>query len=604
MKVDKSAERQTPPGWTTSAANQVMRSRSQLLVAEGPLPSFFLSSLHPPTLPRPPLYRQDNGDVMAIKGPEQRKEKMGRVIRDDPVYRRMLLARGKTVAAGPAPVRAGGSGARVRPRQTVLKVISYTKSSSGVTNMVNYVARDRAEDRAAGVPKPVLRDETGTVITPAEARRRLGDEWGVVSDSKNLSKKARAAPVKERLEMPVEDRLFRRQAAHVTFSVQVRDQREREIVEGVLIAGVGTLFGSDPKDGEDGRGFPVVWAMHEDHGAGGRIHAHFIVPVKPKGKKQALRMGPRDLLVMRGRLTERLQEMGIDVEATMREDRGELREKIAHGEERLRAPGRRDAGRGKREITAARVPEWAESHGLDYAARTVRRLQDQGKTLAVPPKETKKRGGQAPEVAGDMGEDLGRVLGEMYMDSVEARDSWEAMRRELQDSEKNKGLADWLLVNRPEFFGETRARLPKRLRPLVRKLAAGTPVPPRPATPASGGPGQGERLRKMVQDARRLVDLAYDAGEVITSLDRVAVGLGLPAESGIGQDPVVAAAVRKEMRTFAQLAQDALARGLGIAAPAPARPTSGSGGRTAEGRDGKTPHGSGGSRGGGGRDER
>ncbi len=562
--------------------------------------------------------------AMSVRGPEIHKERMGRVLKDtaeDRAYKRMLSARGAAVVGrrhgGGSGGRGQGASRTSSARQVVFKVLSHTKSFDGVTNMVDYVGRNRAQDRANDIEQPVMRDENGTAVAVRDAHRRLRDTWDLRRDHENLSKVARAATPEQRREMTNDERLYRRQAAHLMVSLQMRDEGDARAFEMAMLKGVHDLFGAgaaagggrqfdnpgagapaggsrlfnNPGAGAPG-GRPALWAIHTDHGGDGLIHAHILVATKGHDGRQ-MRIGRRELLLMRGYFTAQMQDMGLEVEATQREDRPDLRDAIATGREPLRKDTVRQPGRDKPMANVmARAPDWAMSYGVDYTAERSRILGARvrgtdsddataDKTvpppgpdpldMALPKLTAKMRRRRKPKRTAEAADALRKAFQMIYANPGEALESFHAMAAELERREGAATLADWAVANQPALFGMPRRDIPPPLRLRLRHLArrAERPEMSKPqAVPASAR----ERMHQMVERSALPLRIARDRAAGMASLRDLADSLD-------AIDPALAAGVREEMHAFGALAERTIAIAGGGRAAEPPIPAS-SGGRT------------------------
>lgn len=452
---------------------------------------------------------------------------------EERAYRALLLARGRRVVerGGRAPGRAPTGGGR---SEAVMKVLSWGKSRRSVVGMVAYVARDRAEDRRAGREQPVLRDESGAVVAPAEARRRLerGGEWGLLDDADNLSPAARRAGAAVRRHMPEQERLQRRQAAHVMFSIGVAGAGDAERLEAAVAETVAEAFGE--------AGHPALWCLHRDHG--NRLHAHVVVGARSRVTGRGLRLGRRELMLLRALFAERAQAVGLAVHATQRMDRPEVRDAVLAGRERLRAGWRAAPGRGalprRPGHLEARAPEWSAGWGAWARARRPDRARPPLPAVGVPP--------PAPgEDATGRRERVGALFGLLFEDAGQARRAFDSLRAELQEREGSEDLAHWWLVHHPEAFGRPRRRLGGRqAQRRLRRLLQG--VRPEPAAPPSLDRVSARRLLEQAERRRVEAERRRDAAVMARDLSRLAEGLrSLPDADGL-LEGVLAEARRAE----------------------------------------------------------
>src|SRR5258708_30361240 len=223
-----------------------------------------------------------------------------------------------------------------------------------------YAARTRDDDPPEKAV-PML-NEAGRELNGAEIEAEV-KSWNLKRDSENLSSAAKGATAADRAAMPANERLRKRQAAHLIFSVPshapVDAQRLQQAVSLALRDTVGE------------GGFRYVSAIHTDHST--RPHAHIIIkatsePMMIDGREKTtqLRLGPRELYAMRYVFTRHSQEQGINVVATRREDREHLRAELVAGRAPLRENDRSPATRKTRQRRAVErgAPQWYAEHGV------------------------------------------------------------------------------------------------------------------------------------------------------------------------------------------------------------------------------------------------
>jgi hypothetical protein len=146
----------------------------------------------------------------------------------------------------------------------VLKVISWTKDSVSPMAQAKYASRTRQSDPPAG----------GLFMVNDEARALRGAEieaeltsWDLKPAAENLSNAGKRASPAERKAMPAAERLHKRQAVHMIFSVPSHSTAD----SARLGRAVDLALAETVQRG----GFRYVYAIHTDHSA--RPHAHIIV---------------------------------------------------------------------------------------------------------------------------------------------------------------------------------------------------------------------------------------------------------------------------------------------------------------------------------------
>ncbi len=309
-------------------------------------------------------------------------EKRGRIIGQNHHEAAIRARARELLRIGGAPPSGGGGSAGITPsatrsaaahftigspsKQTVLKVVNWTKGRQAPMMQAKYAARTRDRDPAESA-LPMF-NEAGRELRGAEIAAEVRS-WNLKPDSENLSPAARAATDVERAAMPISERLQKRQAVHLIFSVPshapVDAQRLKQAVEAAL------------RDTVDRGGFRYLATIHTDHSH--RPHAHIIIkatsePLMIDGREKTtqLRLGPRELDTMRHVFTRHAREQGLDVVATRREDRAHLRDEILAGTAPLRENQRlNQATRRTRQSKTfeRKAPQWYAEQGAAYERR-------------------------------------------------------------------------------------------------------------------------------------------------------------------------------------------------------------------------------------------
>jgi hypothetical protein len=309
-------------------------------------------------------------------------EKRGRVVGEDD-YRAVIRARARELLRGGGGARSGGRGGSagsVSPaaekavagikaggpsNESVLKVVNWTKARRSALAQALYAARTRDEDPPEHA-LPML-NESGKELVGAEIEAEVRS-WNLKPDRKNLSAAARATFPRERAAMPVNERLHKRQAAHLIFSVPSHTPVDAQRLQQAVSLALRDTLGE--------AGFRYVSTIHTDHS--NRPHAHIVVkatsePMMIDGREKTtqLRLGPRELEAMRHVFTRHAQEQGIAVVATRREDREHLRDNILAGRAPLRENDRSSAVWKTRQSRAFEraAPQWYAEYGAAYERR-------------------------------------------------------------------------------------------------------------------------------------------------------------------------------------------------------------------------------------------
>ena len=302
-------------------------------------------------------------------------ERRGRLLRDDH-YREVIRARARELLrldVGVPDERYGGrarqspTGEHGRSSETVLKVISWTKSRHAPMAQARYAARTR-EDDPPEKSLAMFNEEGRELRGPAVAAEI--ESWGLKPDGENLSVAARRATPQERSALPKKERLDKRQAAHLIFSIPAKAAGDAHALRRAVHGALSETFGAD--------GHRYVYGIHTDHSA--RPHAHIMIkaqsePLRDESRRLRtvqLRIGPRELEGLRQVFTRHAQEQGLNVVATRREDRAQLRSEIAAGRAPLRASrtmhqAQRTSRQGR--TFERQAPQWYAEHGIAYERR-------------------------------------------------------------------------------------------------------------------------------------------------------------------------------------------------------------------------------------------
>ncbi len=339
-------------------------------------------------------------------------EKRGRVIGEDD-HRATIRARARELLSldgGPRRDRGGGSAA-IAPSAASKAVAGLraggpsnrTKERRAAMAQAKYAARTRDDDPPEKAV-PML-NEAGRELNGVEIEAEV-KSWNLKRDSENLSSAAKGATAADRAAMPANERLRKRQAAHLIFSVPshapVDAQRLQQAVSLALRDTVGE------------GGFRYVSTIHTDHSS--RPHAHIIIKatsepmmIDGRAKTTQLRLGPRELETMRHVFTRHAQEQGINVVATRREDREHLRAEILAGRAPLRENDRSPATRKTRQSRAFErgAPQWYAEYGVAYERRRLAAATAEPSTSPAAPAATAAAQGR-PGLLGRFAASFGR----------------------------------------------------------------------------------------------------------------------------------------------------------------------------------------------------
>jgi hypothetical protein len=272
---------------------------------------------------------------------------------------------GGRAAATPSPAQRFGLG-KGTSRETVLKVVSWTKDRASPLAQAKYASRTRESDPPSGALLMV--NEEGRELRGADIAAEV-KSWSLKTDAENLSPAAKLATPKERRAMSTKERLKNRQAVHIIFSVPAHAKADGERLGRAVDLSLRETFGEG--------GYRYLYTIHTDHSA--RPHAHIIAkaqsePIETRQGSRAvkLRLQPRELEAMRQVFTRHAQQQGIDVIATRREDREHLRADILTGRAPLRENQKYNVATKKTRqgrTFEVKAPSWYAEHGLEYERR-------------------------------------------------------------------------------------------------------------------------------------------------------------------------------------------------------------------------------------------
>ncbi len=354
-------------------------------------------------------------------------ERRGRIIGDDQ-HKGAIRARtrellrldtgrgggGRRQTPGPTPGVGARVGAKGASREAVLKIVSWTKDSASPLAQARYASRTRQSDPPnAGL---VMVNEEGRTLRDIQIEAEIRS-WDLKAEADNLSASARRTTPAARRQMPAAERLDKRQAVHMIFSVPSHAKADAER----LGRAVDLALGETVREA----GFRYVYTIHTDHSA--RPHAHIVVkaqsePFQRDGveKTRQLRLGPKELDAMRQVFTRHAQERGLNVVATRRQDREYLRADILAGQAPLRDnmkfhQAMKQTRQGR--TFEVKAPSWYAENGLEYERRRLAAASiapaAKGPPPGPPAGEERGTAQNAPErsTRGFLGRLFGRALG-------------------------------------------------------------------------------------------------------------------------------------------------------------------------------------------------
>jgi hypothetical protein len=347
--------------------------------------------------------------------------------------------------------------------ESVFKVLSYGKSQKSVLNQSLYVARARGQDNLKN--SLLLENDLGVELKGQDKIKEELKSWDLIADHENRSKKWIESSFEERGDIKIEDAFYKRQSAHMMFSVP-----EQSMPANVVKEKLRTAIRIATRETFGDAGHRYVFTLHDDHSK--RIHAHILVKTKNEYTGKQLRLGREDLMVIRDVFTRKSIEQGIKIEASQRLDRPELRQKIRDGQAPLRHNKtanqlRIQSKQGK--TFMAKTPAWYQENGLDYEQRRagvknnpslvdrlkkVIGLEKEKPLVPLQPIHKAEQGINAREQAAI--NRLNHHIQTVYKQPTEARESILKMMAE------NPKLAVWAVNNHPVAFGEITGEKPEK----------------------------------------------------------------------------------------------------------------------------------------------
>jgi hypothetical protein len=433
-------------------------------------------------------------------------EKRGRVIADDE-YRASIKHRAREILSlGPSPgtrLRRDGPASKPASTESMLKVIAWTKGLHAAPRQAFYVGRARDKDDPRR--QVALENERGELVQGKADLKAEIASWGLLPDAQNRSAKWRDAGPAERIEMTEAEALGRRQAVHLMFSVPRGAPSQAEALRDAVREAMRASFGE--------AGYRYLFAIHADEPR--RPHAHVILKAASEpiagGRGRQLRLGPRELEVIRARFTEQARERGFEVTCTRRIDRAETRGQILTSKEPLRLNAKQgDLHRGTKSrqgsIFEAKAPTWYLQHGLGYERR---RSLDRDDAQHAPPGPLPRTGvfqrladvvrgalrrsdAPTPPIPAEQARSPALQRLDRHFAATHRRPE-AAVESFLQMYREAPRLAVWAANNHPQAFGETTG-----VRPTGRVTGRGLKEV------------MGQQLPAPVPDPRQAAMIAYD----------------------------------------------------------------------------------------------
>ncbi|MBF0354431.1 MAG: hypothetical protein HQL43_04245 [Alphaproteobacteria bacterium] len=244
---------------------------------------------------------------------------------------------------------------------------------------------------------------------------------------------------------------------HVIFSLPSRDieadsYRFRQVCRKTIDA----IFTEE--------GYEALWGIHKDKP--GHLHAHIILCAQGQfGRKWRFDKHGDMFDTMRSEFAYFATMAGFQVNATRREDRAKVRERIVNGDEPLRTTKTYLAwkdGDGRPEL---RVPNWFKKYG-NPAAKPEAKSTWLQRVLNIGPSPQRQTVADTQVI---------EMFTSVYRDPVLAVESFAFMSQESADwkyrlRQRPSRFALWNLKNRPELFGalKNEEAQKRRLEALVR----------------------------------------------------------------------------------------------------------------------------------------
>ncbi|MBF0186211.1 MAG: hypothetical protein HQM06_17725, partial [Magnetococcales bacterium] len=334
--------------------------------------------------------------------------------------------------------------------QAVVKSAGHRFTLRGSQTTLRYVARERVQDKRQGLNFDIrIFDEFGKELTYTQAKEVV-DLWD--EDGKNRSI----------------------HSWHIILSLPICDTPdEQERFRKTCRKFIDKIFAE--------KMFNVIWTIHKDKPE--HLHAHVLLRSKPLlGNKWRFDRHGDVFDTLRAEFARFANLHGFRVNASRREDRAMLRDKIACGEEPLRTPRSRTAWQHGSGLPEIRTPAWQRTFGR--ARSYVKPRPSILKTMVklVSPQKTVQPGYSHP---------VEKLFASIYIDPRWALDSFCFMS--LESSKKHNAshlpvsnYALWNLKNRPDLFGKLIEGQPKReainlliegVKPLLVRLQNFEPAP-------------------------------------------------------------------------------------------------------------------------------
>jgi len=318
-----------------------------------------------------------------------------------------------------------GSGQSVVVKHTS----SPAKTSKAVGALIDYIAcAHRSVSRPA--MHLDLYDEFGAIVPFGQRRAQLRN-WHILSDADNR---------KPGREGSSPDDMRRYQAHHLIWSIDagqagLSDEDAEARMQAITRDFIFQNFAME--------GRPVLWTIHRDKP--GRPHVHMVISgFDEDGRALALDRSRRKLDDFCADIARLGRVYDVPLVFSRREDRPGLRSRIYQGVDTLRSNRKRVSYERSTDLRE-RAPIWWRAH----SQHLLETLSDIESGREVKPRPYRRRG--------DSLDLLGELFDGIYADPRAAAERFARMVFGKGDG-KERALAIWYFLHRPEYFGHPASR--------------------------------------------------------------------------------------------------------------------------------------------------
>ena len=311
-------------------------------------------------------------------------------------------------------------------KQIVFKVTSHIKTKSGVKTIADYISSN------GGSSKNIAFDENGITLDGDEIAREIED-WNLIANVENLSKKARDLPASQRHELSTKERYHHVQANHMILSFPVRHD---EVADRQL-HNIAQEFLRPLAE----QGHRAIYAIHRHQN-----NPHIHILARSQGNHGRLRLAKSQLKTLRKWGASVSRANGLDVYAHKRESRYDVVQAIEAGRAPLRNRGKKWRQDQKqktkqtgRSLLERQVPTWYARNGLDYEARR----------SGSAPQKVKSQSVVLPSLPDRTSHAIDQRFTHAFKEAPAARQAFLEMLAE------NHKTALWYINHQPHVFGQT-----------------------------------------------------------------------------------------------------------------------------------------------------